>query len=467
MSQMIVSRRTVRSNRVRQVGPSGRDQSALSRRRLLKGGAMALLAGAAPSLIIPERARAQQKTLKILRWKHFVPSFEQWFTETYIKEWGAKKDTQVIVENVGTADIVSRAAAEAEVQRGHDLVLMLKPVAGFEDHVIDHREIYDECNRRYGPVPEFATKSTYNPRTRKYFAFCGAYQAAMLTYRKDLWDAVGAAPESWDDILSGARWIKLLHGSPVGFSLAPEDNSNWTMRTIMYGFGSSEQDADGNPALKSKATLEAIKYLKALYDEAMTEDVLKWDHTSNNRFMLNGEGCLTLDAVSITRASESIKLPIESDLQLAKIPQGPEARLGPAFGLVSSLIWKFSLNIDGAKQFLVDYVASSREAFLASQFQNAPGFQEAVPDLAALVANDPVATPPDKYSLLTGATSWTTNIGHPGYTNAAISETFHAGLIPRMFARAATGRLTPEEALDQADSEVRRMFQKWQERGKV
>jgi hypothetical protein len=36
-----------------------------------------------------------------------------------------------------------------------------------------------------------------------------------------------------------------------------------------------------------------------------------------------------------------------------------------------------------------------------------------------------------------------------------------------MFARAATGRLTPEEALDQADSEVRRMFQKWQERGKV
>jgi hypothetical protein len=31
----------------------------------------------------------------------------------------------------------------------------------------------------------------------------------------------------------------------------------------------------------------------------------------------------------------------------------------------------------------------------------------------------------------------------------------------------STGQLTPEEALDQADSEVRRIFQKWKERGKV
>ena len=62
------------------------------------------------------------------------------------------------------------------------------------------------------------------------------------------------------------------------------------MRAIMYCFGSSEQDGDGNPALKSKATLEAIKYVKALYDEAMTKDVLTWDAASNNRFMLNGEG---------------------------------------------------------------------------------------------------------------------------------------------------------------------------------
>ena len=38
------------------------------------------------------------------------------------------------------------------------------------------------------------------------------------------------------------------------------------MRAIIYSFGSSEQDADGNPALKSQETLQAIQYVKALYE---------------------------------------------------------------------------------------------------------------------------------------------------------------------------------------------------------
>ena len=108
----------------------------------------------------------------------------------------------------------------------------------------------------------------------------------------------------------------------MGFSLAPETNGEWTMRAIMYCFGSSEQDENGNLALKSKATLEAIKYVKALYDEAMTKDVLTWDAASNNRFMLNGEGCLTLDTVSIPRARESMSLPIADDLAAGQGARG-------------------------------------------------------------------------------------------------------------------------------------------------
>jgi hypothetical protein len=36
-----------------------------------------------------------------------------------------------------------------------------------------------------------------------------------------------------------------------------------------------------------------------------------------------------------------------------------------------------------------------------------------------------------------------------------------------MFAQAATGKLSPEEALQQADTQVQRIFQTWRERGKV
>src|SRR5689334_21638074 len=111
------------------------------------------------------------------------------------------------------------------------------------------------------------------------------------------------------------------------------------------------------------------------------------------------------------------------------------------------MIWRFAEKIEGAKRFLADYGAGLRRAFLASGFQNMPAWSGAVPDLAELVANDATASPSDKYALLADAPAWTTNIGHPGYTNAAIGEAWNRGLIPRMCARAATSKFSPEEAL--------------------
>jgi multiple sugar transport system substrate-binding protein len=439
----------------------------VSPRNLLKSaGSAALAAGVAPS-IIPGRARAQQKTLKILQWKHFVPSYDEWFNKTYVTEWGEANDTNVIVDNVGLGDINGLVTAEATAQRGHDLVMLLEPPSLYEDQVIDHREIYEECERRYGNVEDFALKSSYNPKTGRYFGFCSAYLPALITYRKDLWEAVGSTPNSWDDIRAGGRRIKLLHGSPVGLSLAPEHNSEHTLGAIMFSFGASVQDADGNPNLKSKQALETIKYVKALYEETMNPDVLTWDAASNNRFMLTGEGCLTLDTMSIARASESQQLPVRNDLSLTRAPEGPVGRLAPSFGILTYFIWNFAEGVEVARRFLVDYIGSSRQAFLASGFQNMPSFPEATPDLAQLVMNDAHATPPDKYGVLKDGSNWTTNIGYPGYTSAAIAEVYKSGVVPKMCVRAATGQVTPEEALDQADSQVRLIFDKWKASGKI
>jgi multiple sugar transport system substrate-binding protein len=441
--------------------------SPLSRRHVLKAGGAAALVAGAPGIIIPGRGNAQQKTLKILKWRHGIPAYDDWFSGTYVKQWGEKNETEVIVDTVGYAEVKGKAEAEAAARQGHDLVMFLTPAAIYEDQVIDHREIYEECKRRYGQVAQFGVNSTYNPKTNKYFGLALGYQAAVITYRKDLWDAVGTAPDTWAEILTGGRRIKLLNGKPVGFSLATETNCEWTMRAIMYCFGASEQNADSNPALKSKATLDAINYVQTLYEEALPKDVLTWEVLSNDQFMLNGDGCLTLDSVSPCRGSERLELPIADDLRLARIPGGPAQRLGPAWGLVTAFIWSFAENIEGAKQFVVDYIGSSRQAFTASEFQNMPTWPGAVPDLADVVAADPDSGTGGKYSLLKDADSWTTNVGYPGLTNAWIAEVFDRGLISMMFARAATGQLTPEEAVAQADSEVRRIFQKWKEQGKV
>jgi multiple sugar transport system substrate-binding protein len=442
--------------------------AAITRRGFLKAtGSTALAAGSGPLLFTPRRANAGQRTLKILQWNHFVPAYDDWFKNTYVKEWGARNDTKVIVDTVGITSLNSRAAAEVAAGNGHDLFMFLTPPPVFERHVIDHRDIYAECERRYGKPIDLALRSTYNTKTGKYYGFSDSYVPDPINYRQDLWDDVGVYPHTWDDVRIGGRKIMRKHRIPVGLGLAPELDSNMGLRSIMLSFGASVQDVYGRPTLKSPRTLEALKFVKALYEESMTDAVFTWDPSSNNRFLLAGRGSLTLNAISITRTGENQKIPVADQIMLAKAAAGPVERLSLQHLLDVYVIWKFADNIDGAQQFLVDYVGNFRDAFLASQFYNLPCFPQTVPDLAKLVAHDPKAVPADKYNIFTDVSDWVTSVGYPGHANAAIDEIFGNWTIPTMFANVAKGRMKPEEALNAAHREVTDVFDKWRARGMV
>lgn len=439
---------------------------AVSRRTFLQG-AGALSASLTTAFLIPGRASAQQKTLKILQWNHSIPGYDKWFNEIYIKAWGEKNNTNVMVDSIGFAGLNSRATAEVAAQKGHDLFMFLWPPPMYEDQVIDHREIYEECQRKHGKPIDLAIKSTYNPKTKKYYGFTDSYAPDTIHYRKDLWDDVGTYPDSWDDIRAGGKKIKQKHNIPVGIGLASEIDTNMALRAVLYAFGASEQDAEGNPALKSKETLEALKFVKALYEDTMTDDVFTWDVSSNNRMMLSGTGSLALNAISITRAGEQQKLPVADNIWLAKAAKGPVRRLGLEHVMDVYVIWKFAENIEGAKQFLVDYMDNFKQAFLASEYYNFPCFPQTVPDLKDLVAHNLQAKPVDKYKILEDNLEWVTNVGYPGYANVAIDEIYNTWVISAMFALAASGKSSPEDAMNQADAEVRRIFKKWKAAGKV
>jgi len=135
--------------------------------------------------------------------------------------------------------------------------------------------------------------------------------------------------------------------------------------------------------------------------------------------------------------------------------------------LGSYVIWKFTPQPDLAKQFLVDLTFASRDAFLRSSFYNLPAFPGAVPDLADVVATDPMARPAKKYALLADAASWSTNIGSPGAFNAAIDEVINSFVLSKMFSAAARGEKSPADAVAAAEAEMRPIFEQWRERGKI
>ena len=339
---------------------------------LRKAAATGAVASLGP-FVHPRPARAA-RTLRIMQWHHFVLSYDNWFHDTYVKEWGQANDVEVILDRVAFQSLPLRAEAEAAAKKGHDLFMFTSPPAIFEDDVIDHGEIYQECERKFGKPIDLAIRSTYNPKTKKYFGFADSYVPDPVNYRKDLWDGVGVAPTTWDDILRGGRLIKQKLGIPVGIGLSPEIDSGMAMRAILYSFGGSEQDANGNLALKSKPTLQALRYVKALYQDAMTPEVLTWDSASNNNAMLAGSASLALNAISLTRTGENQQLPVTDRILLARAARGPARAVGLPHMMNVYVIWKFASNVADAKKFLVDYVGNFRHGFAAGSYYNFPSF---------------------------------------------------------------------------------------------
>ena len=447
---------------------SSLNHGGVRRRKLIKSaGAMGLAAGAGP-FVFSRSAHAATKTLKILQWSHFVPAYDKWFDNTYTKEWGEKNDTQVIVDHVGISALNSRAAAEVSAQKGHDLFMFLWPPPTYETQVVDHKEIYDECTKKHGKPIDLAVKSTYNPKTKKYFAFSDSFVPDPVNYRIDLWSEQGVpkGPASWDEVLAVGAKIKKKSSIPVGIGLSAELDTAMAMRTILFAFGGSVQDEQGTVNLDSKHTLEAMKFVKALYEQTMTPEVLAWDPSSNNRALLAGKLSLCLNAISTTRAAENEKLPIADQLGLTPALKGAVRAIGLEHVMDCYVIWKFAQNIDGAKKFLVDYIDNFEQGFKNSEYYNFPCFTSTVPDLKKLLADDP-HKPLGKYTVLADALSWATNVGYPGYANAAIDEIFNTWVLNTMFAIAATGNMPIETAIKEADKKCKAIFVKWHDKGLV
>jgi len=207
-----------------------------------------------------------------------------------------------------------------------------------------------------------------------------------------------------------------------------------------------------------------VKVASALYTETMTPEVLAWDASSNNRAMLSGKSSVVLNAISVTRAAENDKMPISEKIWLAKAAKGPVRRQGLEHVMSVYVIWKFADNIDGAKKFLVDYVGNFHQAFEGSEFYNFPCWPKQVPDLKQLIAKDSKAQPPDKYAVLADSLDWATNVGFPGYATAAIDDGYSTWVLNTMFAKAATGALSPEEALKDAEAQYKKIWEKWADR---
>jgi multiple sugar transport system substrate-binding protein len=459
--------------------------SALTRSDLLKrAGAAAFAVGMFGSL--PDKAlgfygplrfkgRELAGELRIMTWAHFVPSYDQWLDNTYVKRWGEANDVEVKVDHINNALLFGTGSSEVAAQSGHDLFWFISPPSSFQKQTVPVNDLVQEVSKKLGRMSKVARKSTYNPKTKTFYGFPETYAPDPVQYRKSHLQEAGVSLRTWDDLRRGAARLK-RNGHPVGLGMSNEIDSNMLLTSLLYCYGGFIQNEENRIVIgqgrNRRGAIQALQVMREIFRTGMTDEVFAWTAASNNQAFLAGRLSVALNAISIVRSAElSGNTALSDDTWLASIPRGPVMRMGNEHVMGVFVIWKFAKNKEAARKYLIDQQLAYRQHFVRSQYYNFPPWTGSIKGgfktIRAMTKRD-THKPRGKYTILTTiAEKYTTNPGFPGNTTPVMDEIYNTFLIPQMFAEVAQGKSSPAEAVRNFDRKAKSIYRKWKAQGLV
>src|SRR5215467_14083024 len=277
----------------------------VSRRDFIRLAAGAAAAG--PFFIFSPDAFASSKTLKIAKWAHFLPEFDDWFVNVVAAEWGKQNNTRVTVDLIPVEEVRDRAFAEVAAGKGHDIFIFPWPPAEYHQHVIDHGVVYQMVATKVGAIQQLAHRSTFNWKTKRYFAFADFWMPSPLHFFQDYWGEVGMplGPVNYGSLLSGGKKIREKLGIPCGLAFSPTLEGNVTLHTVLYSHRAFLLDAPGNVLFNKNAfAAKTVSYIQALCQQSGTTEQLTWGSGGSVHTMLGHKASTAINAISLLRTAE-------------------------------------------------------------------------------------------------------------------------------------------------------------------
>jgi multiple sugar transport system substrate-binding protein len=403
----------------------------ISRRRFLQTSA-----GTLATLVTLDRAPAfgQKRELTFLSWNHFVPASDDELrkqAEAFSKQAGAT----VRVDTIAHLQLAAKYAAEAQSQSGHDMIYAADAYPFlFEQQLADVGDVVGDLAKKYGGWYPFAaescqTQSGWRAVPWFWISFPATYN--MAHFKK----AGLEPPKTWAELLSHGKMLK-KQGNPVGIAISHCADANTTFWSVLWCHGGKVVEADSKtPALVSDKTAQVIEWYKELYKDAMEPEVLSWDDASNNRGILSGKLSWIHNPVSPYNAALKEKMPIADEINHHNSPGGPTGiHSAPPIGAIG--IWKFSKNVDLAKDFI--RFLFQKENFdnwiVASNAFNHPPLRH--------FADHPIWARNPKFAMLPKEAEYAHPRGWPGKPTDAVQRVQVNYILPDMVAKAVNGMPT-------------------------
>jgi multiple sugar transport system substrate-binding protein len=405
---------------------------------------------------------AQERELKLLTFAHFVPTSDDEL-QRQLEEFGKQAGVKVRMDKVAHLQIPAIFASEVQGQKGHDIIGLSRFAMPnlYAKHLVNMNDVVEKLGREAGGFTntEVGKDAQGNYRGVPWF-----YVSFPIAIRTDLLAEIGEElPDTWEDVLRLGKMLK-AKGHPVGIQLAHSEDSNHILRGIIWSWGGKEVEKDGKTvAINSKETVEAYKFIKTLYEEAMEPEVLAWDDRNNNVCLNSGKCSIILNPISAYISARKDKAllpgterPIHLVINHILPPKGPVGRHMSAAPTYMG-VWEFSPLKDLAKEFVAYHFqkANYEKHLVASEGYN----QSFMRDFTLHT----VYTASLKYYFHPYIAAYSHAPGWPGSPTAAAEVIWDKFVIPDTAAACATGKMSAEDAVKEAEREMKRTYQRYAE----
>ena len=278
----------------------------------------------------------------------------------------------------------------------------------------------------------------------------------LMSYREDLLEAAGAdVPETWEEMLDVAAKITNDDQAAIALRAVPGQGFNMfifpmVMRAYGGTFFADYEGGDLTPAINSPENIEALKIYTKLINDFGPDGAGNFNFAEVNAAAKNGQIAFAVEGTGII---SQIVDPAQSqfaDVTGIALPPGGPAGRSPAIGVHGMGIPASAPNPEASAKF-IEWAVSAETVAKIAMSESFPDFTTAsVADNPEVVAKY-AAIHPD--FLTTRVAALDLAIGHyrpliPEWPalGQAIGESVNAAI---------NGLMTPEDALEQAEADMR------------
>jgi ABC-type glycerol-3-phosphate transport system substrate-binding protein len=340
----------------------------LTRRTMLKRAAMVPVAATLSAPFV--RGAYAAGRLSVGMWDHWVPGASE-VIEKLSREWAAKEKIDLTFDLITSNGdkLALTLAGEGQAGAGHDVMhFPTWYAAAHAEHLVPVDDITQENIAKYGdPAPgcEYlgkidghwvAVPTAYNSgalppcaRIDLLKQFIGLDVTKMYSPPGQPRDQELIDKWTWDFFLDAAEKA-MQAGNPFGLGMSTCTDAINANDTIFRSYGVRLVNDKGDITVKSDGTKQMLEWFKKLV-KFMPESVYSWDNSSNNKYLISGQGSLIMNPPSCWAVAVRDAPKIGEQLWTFSSPKGPNGRYDPG-GYAHWGIWRFSKSQEAAKAWL-------------------------------------------------------------------------------------------------------------------